>query len=107
MNGGCRQSASSLRRDQLSLKVADLDALQSGQPRAEENEADQKERRRIDVIVPTPRLCAASNAPGGNHPEPPEVPEQRLPESIHWETACMTPNTKAQARAASVVLGLL
>jgi hypothetical protein len=43
----------------------------------------------------------------GNHPEPPEVPEQRLPESIHWETACMTPNTKAQARAASVVLGLL
>jgi len=43
----------------------------------------------------------------GNHPEPPEVPEQGLPESIHWETACMTPNTKAQARAASVVLGLL
>jgi hypothetical protein len=41
MNGGCRQSASSLRRDQLSLKVADLDALESGQPRAEENEADQ------------------------------------------------------------------
>ena len=63
MNGGCRQSASSVRRDQLSLKVADLDALESGQPRAEENEADQKERRRIDVIVPTPRLCAASNVP--------------------------------------------
>jgi hypothetical protein len=106
MNGGCRQSASSLRRDQLSLKVADLDALQSGQPRAEENEADQKERRRIDVIVPTPVVRRQQRA-SGNHPEPPEVPEQRLPESIHWETACMTPNTKAQARAASVVLGLL
>jgi hypothetical protein len=42
------------------------------------------------VIALMPRLCPGEQRASGDHPEPPEVLEHKLPESIHWETVRTT-----------------
>jgi hypothetical protein len=76
-------------RINLGLEVANFDALEGGQPRAEENEAAQKERRRIDGNGSDAEAVYCEQQAGDDYPEPSEVPEHKLPESIHLETARM------------------
>jgi len=77
-------------RIDLGLKSSNFDALESGHPRTEENEADPTKRRRIDCDSSDAEAVYREQRTSGDHPEPPEVPEHKLPESIHWETVRTT-----------------
>src|SRR6266508_4010652 len=84
-------------RIDLGLKISNFDALESSQPRTEQNEVGPKKRRRIDCDSSDAEAVSREQRTSGDHPELPEVLEHKLPESIHWE-AVRTTNAAERLR---------